>query len=183
MTNGFQHKAQQRVKNSRDELLSDDSATERHLEVVLNAERSVIAAMMLGADAIHVARAIVDPLDFYRMAHQRVFATICALADRAERPDLVTLSHELGRRDELALVGGPAALAMLMEYAVCTANVAIHARIVLEAAQKRRLRRLGLAIQQWGEDPTVSAADMLARGQDGLAGVAARFSEGAARAR
>ncbi len=145
---------------------------------VRDTERAVIAAMMLGANGIAGARPILGASDFCRVSHQKVFAAVLAVHDRGERPDLIAVSHELSRRGELALVGGLAALASMMEYAVTTANTAVHARIVLEAAQKRCLRRLGMTLQQWAEDPTQAPAEVLARTRAALDRIASRVQSG-----
>ena len=177
MTETWKHTAGQRIKDHHGDP-ADCGATEQGREVLLNAERSVVGSMMFGADAIEAARAILTATDFYLVAHQRMFSSILALRDRGEPADILTVSEALRGRGELDLVGGPAALAAIFDnYGFTTANVKAHARIVLEAAHKRRLRRLGLAMQQWTADPTLSAADVLARVQDALARVAARLAD------
>lgn len=136
-----------------------------------DAERSTLAAMILGPEGVEGARAVVGPADFYLVAHQRVFAAIVRMHDRGDRPDLVTLCEELRRHAELELVGGPAAMSMLLEWAACTANVLLHARIVRGYAQRRRLRDIGRAISQRAEDPTLEVAAIVAGARKALADV------------
>ena len=80
----------------------------------LEAERSVLAALLLDAEAIGRAVELIEPTVFYRTAHQKIFEAIVALYDRNEKPDLVTLSEELRKRGELEAVGGPPALAQIL---------------------------------------------------------------------
>src|SRR5436190_2394536 len=86
------------------------------------AECSILAAMMLRPDAIERARACLSASDFYRDGYSRVFSAILALADRGEKADVVTVTAELRRRDDLDAVGGPAAIAGVFELATTTAN-------------------------------------------------------------
>lgn len=129
---------------------------------VAGAERAVLAAMLLGAEAVARARAMLRPEVFYRAAHRKVFSTILALADRHEAADSITVCDELRRRGDLEVCGGPAAISGILEYATTSANVEAHAAIVAEAAQIRRLRRLGLDLQSRAEDTSQSAAAILA---------------------
>jgi hypothetical protein len=101
----------------------------------LDAERSVLAAMLLGAET-----PALTPAAFYRDSHGKVYAAILALRERGVPADLVTLSEELRSRGDLDAVGGYPALSLLMEYASTTANTPHHARIVLDA-HRRRLTR------------------------------------------
>ena len=102
----------------------------------LDAERSVLAAMLLGADT-----PALTARDFYRDSHGKLFTAIVALRERGEPADLVTVAHELERRGELEAVGGPFALSQILEYATTTANLATHARIVQETAVRRETGR------------------------------------------
>jgi len=112
----------------------------------LDAERSVLAAMILGADAIEKATRVLRPESFKTTAHSLVFDSIAALHARGVSVDLITLSDELQRCANLDRVGGPQYLASLMSAAVTSANVEAHAGIVLRAAQQRDLKSMALAI-------------------------------------
>jgi DnaB helicase-like protein/AAA domain-containing protein len=130
---------------------------------IADAERSVLAAMLLGSEAISRARGLVGAQDFFRAAHQKVFAALCALDDHGQAADSITLTDELARRGELELVGGPAAIACILEAAVTAANLGEHAAIVVEASRKRHLRRLLIALQVDVEDPTLDSAGIVSR--------------------
>ena len=60
---------------------------------------------------------------------------------------------------------------LLLEWAACTANVRLHARIVRGYAQRRRLRDIGRAISQRAEDPTLEVAAIVAGARKALADV------------
>jgi len=114
----------------------------------LDAERSVLAALLLDAEAIGRAVESIDPKAFYRTAHQKIYEAIVALYERNEKPDLVTLSEELRKRGDLEAVGGPPALSQILEYATTTANLDHHIRIVHSKSILRQLIRASTEIQQ-----------------------------------
>jgi replicative DNA helicase len=106
----------------------------------LEAERAVLGALLLDPAAISEAVGIpLTPEDFYRDHHARVYKAILALYERSERADVITLKEELAKRGELDQIGGQSELARLFDYAVTTANLEHHARIVVDKALLRRL--------------------------------------------
>jgi replicative DNA helicase len=114
----------------------------------VDAERAVLAAMMLDHEAIGRALELIEPAAFYRAAHQKIFEAILALYNRNERADLITLVEELRKRGELEAIGGPAALTQILEYAATSANLDEHARIVTSKALLRGLIQSSGEIQQ-----------------------------------
>jgi replicative DNA helicase len=114
----------------------------------LEAERAALAAMLLDGDAVGRAIEYIDPEEFYRVSHQRIYAAIIALYNRNERADLITLAEELRKRGDLEAVGGPAALAQLFDYATTSANLEQHLKIVHAKAVLRSLIKASQEIQQ-----------------------------------
>src|SRR5215211_7421578 len=72
----------------------------------LENEQGVLGSMMIARSAIEKAREILQPGDFYRDAHRLIFDAICNLNDRSEPADLLTLTDELRRLNQLEAVGG-----------------------------------------------------------------------------
>ena len=106
----------------------------------IDVERAVLGAMLIGdAEAIDKARGILQPESFYHTRHRCVFKAICALADRAEPADQITVPEELKRIDKLEEVGGPVTVAHLAGEMATTANIEYHARIVQDASVRRVL--------------------------------------------
>ena len=105
----------------------------------LEAERSLLAAMLFDHEMVGRAVEQIEADVFYRTSHQKIFNAIVALYNRNEKPDIVSLSEELRMRGELELVGGPAALTQIAEYGVTTANVDQHLKIVREKSLLRSL--------------------------------------------
>jgi replicative DNA helicase len=119
-----------------------DTATalaERTLPHNLEAERSVLGAILIDNESFHIAAAIIEPRTFFRDAHRRVFERMIALAERSQPIDLVTLKEELERAGELEEVGGPAYIASLVDGVPRATNVEYYSKIVKEKATLRSL--------------------------------------------
>ena len=108
------------------------AAAERTLPHNLEAERSILGAILVHNDAFNLAAQVVDSRDFYREAHRRIFARMVELNERGQAIDFVTLKEELVRNGELDEVGGPAYIASLADGVPRATNVEYYARIVKE---------------------------------------------------
>ena len=113
------------------------AAADRTLPHNLEAERSVLGAILVHNDAFNLAAQVIDSGDFYRDAHRRVFDKMVALNERNQAIDYVTLKEELSRAGELDEVGGPAYIASLADGVPRATNVEYYARIVKEKATLR----------------------------------------------
>lgn len=114
-------------------------AAERTLPHNLEAEKSVLGAILIHNDAFNHAAELIDSRDFFRDAHRRIFDKMVALSERSQAIDLITLKEELQRSGELEDVGGPAYIASLADGVPRSANVEHYARIVKEKATLRNL--------------------------------------------
>ena len=114
-------------------------AAERTLPHNLEAERSVLGAILVHNDAFNLAAQVIDAGDFYRDAHRRIFDKMVALNERNQAIDFVTLKEELARAGELDEVGGPAYVASLADGVPRATNVEYYARIVKEKSTLRNL--------------------------------------------
>ena len=129
---------------------------------MLEAERSVLAAMLLDHESIGRALEMLEGTSFYRAAHQKVFDAIVTLYNRNERADLVTVAEELRKRGELDAAGGPPGLSQIMEQATTSANLEEHARLVNQKSLLRSLISAATEIQQEcyaDSDETVAILD------------------------
>jgi replicative DNA helicase len=112
---------------------------DRTLPHNLDAERSVLGAILIDNEAFNVAASVIEPRAFFRDAHRRIFDRMVALAERSQPIDLVTLKEELERAGELDEVGGPAYIASLVDGVPRATNVEYYARIVKEKSTLRHL--------------------------------------------
>src|ERR1700676_4427186 len=116
----------------------------------LQAEESLLGAMLLSRDAIAAAVETCGPEDFYKPAHGHVFEAIESLYGQGEPADPVTVADELRRADLLEAVGGIPTLISLQANTPATANAARYARIVEEHALLRRLIGVANEIAELG---------------------------------
>jgi replicative DNA helicase len=105
----------------------------------VEAEESVLGAMMLSGEAIAAVVESVKVDDFYRPAHQRIFGAILSVYGRGEPVDAITVVEELKREHLLDGVGGPLYVYNLVESVPTPASAGYYARIVADNALLRRL--------------------------------------------
>ena len=105
----------------------------------LQAEESLLGAMLLSRDAIAIASEKLDPEHFYKPAHGHIYEAITSLNAAGEPADTVTVAEELRRAGLLDAVGGPAALVTLQAATPAISNAARYATIIEEHALLRRL--------------------------------------------
>jgi replicative DNA helicase len=116
----------------------------------LEAEESVLGAMMLSPGAIGAVSEILDGGDFYRESHAKIYRAAVGLYARGEPVDAITLVDELEERGELEDVGGRLRVHELAALVPAAANAAHYARIVREVATLRGLIRTGQEIARLG---------------------------------
>jgi len=140
----------------------------------LAAEQCVLGGMLMSKDAISDVMEVIRPADHYRPAHQLVHEAILELYGRGEPADPVTVSDLLGKRGELARVGGGAYLHTLIASVPTAANAGYYARIVRERAILRRLVEVGTRIVQLGYAGDGDADELVDRAQAEIYGVTER---------
>jgi replicative DNA helicase len=127
----------------------------------IEAEQSVLGAMMLSKDAIADVVEVLRPGDFYRPAHQLVYDAVLDLYARGEPADAITVSAELTRAGQLARVGGATYLHTLLAGVPTAANAGYYAAIVAERAVLRRLVTAGTRIVQMGYETASGTTDVV----------------------
>lgn len=106
----------------------------------LDAERAVLGAVLLeGRETLPRVIEILRASNFYTEAHRNIYEAMLRLFDRGEPVDLITLSEELRREGALEPMGGPAALALLVEHASIAPHLDSYLNIVREGGIKREL--------------------------------------------
>ena len=105
----------------------------------LEAEESILSAILVDNNTLLEILEILSPEDFYRSAHQKIFSAISELFSRNEPVDLVTLTNILREHDRLKEIGGAAYLANLVDTVPLAVNAQYYAKIVYDKACLRRL--------------------------------------------
>jgi replicative DNA helicase len=120
-------------------LPAETTALERALPHSLEAERTVLGAILIENEAFHNASEVLTEKDFYRDAHRRIFQRMAALSARGDAIDLVTLREELSRSGDLEPSGGVSYLTSLLEGVPRATNVPYYSRIVKDKSVLRNL--------------------------------------------
>jgi replicative DNA helicase len=127
----------------------------------LEAESSVLGGILLDNEAINLVLELLQPEDFYRESHRKIFRAMIDITDRGEPVDLITLSEFLKGRNDLEAVGGAAYLASLADFVPTAANISHYARIVREKAILRSLISTATEIATRGYEEQGSVDEFL----------------------
>src|SRR5580693_1446472 len=129
-------------------MASPTTSLERPMPQNMEAERSILGAILLDNNAINAAIEKLKPEDFFHDHHRRIYQQMIALGETQQAIDLVTLTDQLHRSGELESSGGHAYIAQLMDGVPHVTNVEHYARIVKEKSLLRGLIHATNAIQQ-----------------------------------
>lgn len=136
----------------------------------LDAEKSVLGAILINNTVYAQAAAVVTAADFFRLGHRRVFECIGGLLERGAAADLVTVAESLQRNGLLDEAGGPAYIASLVDGVPHSTNVEYYAQIVKEKARFRetidvanRLSNRAYSADEHSSELLASAATEIAR--------------------
>ena len=138
-----------------------DIEFERGLPASLDAERTILGAVLLDNHAYSEAASTLRSEDFALTAHQRVFSRMGELIDHNHIVDIVTLSEELARRKEIESVGGVAWLASLTEGLPRRISIEEYVRIVKDKSLLRQLINICSSAITRAADQSEEALDVL----------------------
>jgi len=105
----------------------------------LEAEQCTLGSMLLDREAIGEIVLALEAGDFYEPRNAEIFRTLTSLYDRNQPVDLVIVTNELNAQGRLESVGGVDHLVALMESVPSSAHALAYARLVRDAAERRRL--------------------------------------------
>jgi replicative DNA helicase len=120
-------------------MCAQNTALDRLPPQNLDAEMSVLGAMLLDKDAIVQAIESIGPECFYKEANAKIYSAIIQLCDANQPADIVTITEYLKKQKELESVGGAGYISVLLDAIPSAANVSHYLRIVQEKAILRRL--------------------------------------------
>jgi replicative DNA helicase len=127
----------------------------------LEAEQSVLGAILLENSALNKALEVLTPEDFYKESHRRIFSAILDLDERNEVIDLITITEHLRQKNDLEQVGGAAYLSALVNSVPTAANIRFHSKIIHEKALLRNLIRIATEIVTMGYEDTERVENLL----------------------
>ena len=135
--------------------------TERTLPYNLEAERSILGAILVHDDAFDTAVESVSAAAFFRQAHREIFDAMRRLREAGQRVDFVTLKDELVRTGKLDDIGGPSYITGLADGVPRTTNVRAYAQIVREKCTLREIIYIGNQALSAAYDAESTAAEIL----------------------
>ena len=105
----------------------------------LEAEQSVLSAVLIDNDTLTDIAPILKPDDFYKPSHQIIYTSMSELYSRNEPVDLVTLVNHLKEKGKLEEAGGATYLSRLVDTIPITVNAEYHGKIIHDKASLRKL--------------------------------------------
>jgi len=138
----------------------------------LDAEESVLGAMLVSGNAVAIVSELLQPGDFYRRSHATIYQTILEMYGRGENVDSITLTNALSNRGLLDEVGGKAVVHTLAATVPAVANARHYAQIVRDTATYRGLIRAGTEIATLGYERIGEPPELVDRAEQIVFGIA-----------
>ena len=127
----------------------------------LDAEMSILGAILIDDEVLANVSDKLRPQDFYDKRHEKVYDAMFRLYERHRPVDLLTLSDELSKKDELEGVGGSAYLTELTNYVPTAAHAEAYADMITQKAVRRRLIKASSEIAELGFDEEKNIQELL----------------------
>ncbi len=131
----------------------------------LDAEMSLLGAVLIDEEVLADISEHVTTKDFYDKRHATIFAGMMKLYERHKPVDLLTLTDQLKKKDELEAVGGSAYLTELTNYVPTAAHAESYAEIVAQKAVRRRLIKASADISELGYDEETTTQELLEKAE------------------
>ncbi|WP_274365033.1 replicative DNA helicase [Paenibacillus thermotolerans] len=142
----------------------------------LEAEQAVLGAILLDSVTLVTVMELLQPEDFYREAHGRIYESMVELGSENEPIDLITLTTKLQGKQQLEEVGGIKYLTELASAVPTAANVLYYAKIVEEKAMLRKLIRTATEIVTNGYAGAEDVQDLLSEAERNILEISNRKS-------
>lgn len=139
----------------------DDGTTKSQQPHNLEAEASLLGAILIDADALVKIADIVSVDDFFDPKHQRIYEAVIALYERRSPIDVLTLADQLKGNGFLDMVGGPSYLTELTNFVPTATHVEQYADIVAQKAMRRRLIRTSQELTDLGYDESKALKELI----------------------
>ncbi len=131
----------------------------------IDAEMSLLGAVLIDDDVIADASEVVSATDFYDKRHATIFDAMMHLYEQHKPIDLLTLTNELKKKDRLDTIGGSAYLSELTNYVPTAAHATSYAEIISQKAVRRRLIKASGEISELGFDEETSTQELLEKAE------------------
>lgn len=144
-----------------EESLANELATTSSLPHSVEAEQSVLGGLMLDNKRLDAVLEVVQEADFFRDDHRIIFRMMLALQENSQPLDVITLSEELHKHNELERIGGLAYLVDIANNTPSAANIVAYAKIIRERSTLRQLIAAASEISKSSFNPSGLDSDDL----------------------
>ena len=127
----------------------------------LDAEMSLLGAVLIDEETLADISEHVKPHDFYDKRHGLVYEAMMRLYEKHKPVDLLTLTEELKKKNDIETIGGSAYLTELTNYVPTAAHAEAYAELVSQKAIRRRLIKASAEISEMGFDEETSTDELL----------------------
>ncbi|MGO9612205.1 MAG: replicative DNA helicase [Dissulfurispiraceae bacterium] len=142
-------------------MIEGEFALDRLPPQNLEAEQSILGAIILDNDALPRVVEDLKPDDFYKEAHRRLYRVMLDLFEKSEPVDIITLTDYLRRSNELDTIGGLSYLSFLANSIPTSANIKYHSKIIREKSLLRSLIKTATHITTRVYEDNLDADEMV----------------------
>ncbi len=142
----------------------------------IEAEISVLGALMIDENAVVKVADFLRPEDFYRTAHQTIFEAMLKLYEKQEPIDMLNVSNVLSEQKKLEVIGGATYLADLVGNVASSSNVASYAKVIQKKATLRRLIEAAADIGELGQSEDEDVEKVLDKAEQKLFAVSQKHT-------
>lgn len=141
----------------------------------VDAEVSVLGALLLDKDAVIKIADLLRPEDFYKDSHRMIYEAVLGLFEEREPIDIVTLSNKLENLDQLKEIGGASYITTLANSVPTSGHIVHHANIVKNKATLRRLIKAASDISFLGFDEVTDIQEILDKSEQLIFGISQKY--------
>ncbi len=134
----------------------------------IDAEKSLLGAVLIDEETLADISEHVTAKDFYEKRHAIIYAGMMRLYEKHSPVDLLTLTDELKRKNEIEIIGGSAYLTELTNYVPTSAHAEAYAELVAQKAVRRRLIKASGEISELGYNEDTTTQELLEKAETEL---------------
>ena len=131
----------------------------------VEAEESVLGALLLDKDAVIAVAEFLSPDDFYDERHKEIYQAILSLYEERTPVDVLTVAERLKKQKDLKKIGGASYLTNIVNKVPTAAHVEHYGKIVKDQSVKRSLMKAATRLVEFSLDEGMSSADLLDRAE------------------
>jgi replicative DNA helicase len=141
----------------------------------LEAEQSLLGALLIDKKAFDRIADIIEPDDFYKDAHRFIFEIMQNLYSKQEPIDILTVSNGLEEKNQIEKIGGRSYLASLSQLVPTASHIVQYAQIIKKKATLRRLQHVSAEIAELSSNEQEEIDSLLDAAEQKLFSVSQRF--------